>query len=189
MAVAQMHEPMPNGGNNQPNGPGMGTPNSPNPRSDMPGMDNGTQAMMQRNFLHNAAENSMAETELSKLAAEKSSNDGVKKLAQQVIQDNGKLNGDLSHAANANNVPLSDNLPGRARKAEKKMQGLSGTQFDEAYLTELNGYVKNDERLSEGTFDNSSMDMRELDLQIRTMAQNHRQQIDDLAKSENLKLK
>src|SRR5665213_366715 len=77
-----MNQPGTSPNNMQPNG-GMQQQNSP-------------QANMERSFLADMRRNLNVETELSKLAVKNSSNDNVKKFAQQVISENRSVDSQLN---------------------------------------------------------------------------------------------
>lgn len=179
------------------NGSQMGMPNGGmNTGMNRPGMQPGTPGMgqnmlqnsMERNFLANALNDVRAETDLSKLALKKTTNDGVKKLARQVIADNHTLENSLNQEVMGNSFPMIGGLPGQFRKTEKKMKELTGIQFDGTYLSEILGYVKNDQKVSRDA--SASMNLPSLSptiLQMRNLSDNRVQQIKQLAQSENIK--
>lgn len=160
------------------------------PGSNIPGQQNNMNSMMEQSFLRGIAENGQAEMNLSKMALTNSSNDNVKKLAQQMIQDHQRVDSDVSQAANTRNVVVSQSVPGRVKKEEKKLQELTGASFDQAYLKDLDHYVKDDQSRTEQVAGGSnSADIRELAMEVQNMNQVHNQQIQEAAKSENLALK
>lgn len=160
------------------------------PGNNLPGQD-GMNSMVDQSFLRGIAENSLVEMNLSQLAQKNSSNDNVKKLAQQVIQDHQRMSSEISEAASSRNVMLPTSMPGHAKKDEKKMQELTGTEFDQAYLKALDHYAKEDQsrvQQQSGSI-STSPDMRQLAMQVQNMVQNRSQEITEVAKSENLALK
>lgn len=176
----------PVGGQTQPgmNNPGVG--NGPNGM----GQQNNLQATAERDFLGTLQRNNKAETELSKLAVKNSSNDGIKKFAQQVITENHRTGTSLTSAAGSNNLgDLSTNLPGDTKKALKEMKKQTGTQFDGTYLSQMDGYIKNDQKTTANASAlQSSPDLQATAAQLRNLADSRAQQLAQVAQSENFKL-
>ncbi|MHB8302584.1 MAG: DUF4142 domain-containing protein [Acidobacteriaceae bacterium] len=173
----------------QPGGnmPGMAA-NSPNGPNGMMGQ-NSLQANLEGNFLGTMRRNNKAETDLSKLALKNSSNDNVKKMAQQVIAENRKTDMALSTSATTGHLSLDTNLPSQTRKAMKEMKKLTGTDFDKMYLSQMNGYVKNDRKTTQDAQSAlNSSDLSALTMQLRTAADSRAQQLTQVAQSENFKL-
>ncbi len=85
-------------------------------------------------FWNKAAEGGMAEVELSKLAATKATNADVKKFAQKMVTDHTKANGELKTLAGKFNVTLPAELNSTHKSALEKLKGLSGADFDKAYV-------------------------------------------------------
>lgn len=197
MATAQMNGGMPGGSpggmqNGNMNG-GMNRPGMPgNQPNGMIGQQNSMQATMEQNFLGNMRRNSLAETQLSKLALKNSGNDNVKKMAQQVIAENRRLNNALDNSTTndtPNSLPFAPSVPSETRKAEKQMKKLSGTQFDQAYLSQMDGYIKNDKQLvQQASSGLNSPDLHVLTMQVQRTADSRMQQLQQVAQSENFKI-
>ena len=165
------------------------SPNGMQPNGNM-GMQN-PQSGAQASFIANVKRNSKVETDLSKMALKNSSNDGVKQFAQQVIQENRKNEMALTTAdnANASGMPFMASVPDQTRKAEKQMKKMTGTPFDQMYLVQMDGYVKNDQKLVGDASENmNSADMGALTMQMRNTADARTKQIAELAQSENFKI-
>jgi len=191
-AMAQMG----GGGMSAPSGMGGQQPGQMQRPGMQPGQNglnsqNGMNSMLDQSFLRGIAENSLVEMNLSQLAQKNSSNDNVKQLAQQIIRDHQRMSSEISEAASSRNVVLPNSMPGHAKKDEKKMQELTGTEFDQAYLKALDRYMKEDQnRVSQQAgAASTSPDMRQLAMQVQNMTQARSQQITEVAKSENLALK
>ncbi len=90
-------------------------------------------------FWNKAAEGGMAEVELSKLAATKATNPDVKKFAQKMVTDHTKANGELKTLAGKFNVTLPAELSSTHKSALEKLKGLSGAEFDKAYVDAMVG--------------------------------------------------
>ncbi len=179
----------PGGMNQQGTQPNGTQPNGMQPNGNM-GMQN-PQNSAQAAFVANVKRNSKVETDLSKMALKNSSNDGVKQFAQQVIQENRKNEMTLTTADNTNSsgMPFMADVPDQTRKAEKQMKKTTGTPFDQMYLAQMDGYVKNDQKLvTDASANMNSADMGALTMQMRNMADARTKQIGQLAQSENFKI-
>ncbi len=153
------------------------------------GPQNTLEANVEQNFLNRMKSDSMAETEFSKLALKNSSNQDIKKMAQQTIMDNHRMDGAMTGALPNGSFPVGGRLSSQAHKAIKSMKKMTGTQFDQMYLSQMDGYVKNDQKiLSDSSTAVNSPDLRALMSQIRTLADNRVQQLQQVAQSENFKL-
>lgn len=93
-----------------------------------------SQIVRDRMFLRGASESGIAVVKFSQLAQERSSSEDVKNFAQSMVDDHAKLNADLGRVADALGVMLPKEM-NKADKAEYgKLQSLSGSEFDNAYL-------------------------------------------------------
>lgn len=93
-----------------------------------------SQIVRDRMFLRGAAESGIAVVKFSELAQERSSSEDVKSFAQSMVNDHAKLNIDIGHVADELGVMLPREM-NKADKAEySKLQTLSGSAFDNAYL-------------------------------------------------------
>ena len=93
-----------------------------------------SQQQMDKKFVQGALQGGMAEVALGKLALEKSSNEDVKKFAQRMVDDHTKLGEDMKPAAEQLGVAMPAGLSKKDQALEAKLQGLSGAQFDKAYV-------------------------------------------------------
>jgi putative membrane protein len=84
--------------------------------------------------LRDIANANLAEIEAGKLATTKASNADVKKFAQQMVDDHGKELQELQKLAQAKNVDLPSAPDAKHQRAMKKLQGLSGADFDREYM-------------------------------------------------------
>jgi putative membrane protein len=85
-------------------------------------------------FLKDAAAGNMGEVAMGKVALDKSSNDDVKKFAQRMVDDHGKMEGDVETVAKANGVNLPSSPDKGTKKEIAKLQTMSGADFDKAYM-------------------------------------------------------
>lgn len=100
-------------------------------------LDNGTQKMMKSadaTFALKAAQGGLAEVKLGQLAVEKASNPDVKSFAQKMIDDHSKANDQLKAAAGKDRMTLPNTMNAKDQSLYNKLSGLSGTDFDKAYM-------------------------------------------------------
>jgi putative membrane protein len=85
-------------------------------------------------FYRSLAEGGMAEVDLGKLASDKAADPSVKDFGAMMVKDHSAANQELKSLAASKNVSLPDG-PGVAAQAKKaKLEALSGSTFDKAYL-------------------------------------------------------
>jgi putative membrane protein len=84
--------------------------------------------------LRDIANANLAEIEAGKLAATQASNADVKKFAQQMVDDHTKQLQEVQKLAQAKNVDLPSAPDAKHQRAMKKLQGLSGADFDREYM-------------------------------------------------------
>jgi putative membrane protein len=102
-----------------------------------PQTDTGSNKMLKSSdarFAMKAAQGGMAEVQLGQLAAQKASNPDVKAFGQQMVDDHSKANDQLKSVAAQENMTLPTTLDGKDQRLMTKLQGLSGSDFDKAYV-------------------------------------------------------
>ena len=85
-------------------------------------------------FVTKVAKGGMAEVELGKLAADKSSNDAVKKFGQRMADDHSRANDELAALAKSKNVTLPTEIGPEEKALRDRLMKLSGPAFDQAYM-------------------------------------------------------
>lgn len=104
-----------------------------NPANTM-GMNMGSNPTDAQGFATRAAQGGMAEVELGRLASQKAQNAEVKKFAQMMVQDHTNANTELKSLASKKNITLPTALDAEHKAVMDKLQGLSGAEFDKAYM-------------------------------------------------------
>jgi len=94
-----------------------------------------TQLIKDRMFVRKATEDGFAEVQFSQLAAQKSSNDDVKKLGQKLVDDRTILDNNMKPVADELGVRSPTKLAKSDQDELAKLKGLSGADFDKEYLT------------------------------------------------------
>ena len=88
-------------------------------------------------FAAKAAQGGVAEVQLGKLAAEKASSPAVKAFGQQMVDDHSKANDELKSVAEKENMTLPVSPNAKQQAMYTKLQALSGTAFDRAYVSSM----------------------------------------------------
>jgi putative membrane protein len=92
------------------------------------------QEMIDRQFIRNAAENTLADSQLGKLALAKGS-PGVQTLAQRLVDDHAAMSKDMAAVADSLGIMLPKRVNKEHQKEYDKLSALSGKDFDTEYLT------------------------------------------------------
>lgn len=87
-----------------------------------------------RQFVEKAAMSDQFEIQTGKLATEKARNDKVKTFGQHMIDDHGKTSATMKTLAQQKSVELPTKLDAEHQRKLTQLQGLSGAQFDSAYV-------------------------------------------------------
>ncbi|MBD2356137.1 DUF4142 domain-containing protein [Tolypothrix sp. FACHB-123] len=85
-------------------------------------------------FINQAAQSDLTEIQTSQLALQKSQNTAVRNFAQQMIKHHTASSQKLAAIAQAKGVTLPTELDSQNQALLTKLQGLSGSNFDQAYM-------------------------------------------------------
>jgi putative membrane protein len=122
----------------QPNSPAGQTPGQNNPAMDSQMNSMNAQALaMDKMFVKRALQGGMAEVQLGQLTLQKSNNDQVKQFAQRMIDDHTKLGDEMKPVAQQLGVSDPNGVSKKDRATMAKLQALSGTAYDEAYIRDM----------------------------------------------------
>jgi putative membrane protein len=86
-----------------------------------------------RSFIEQAASGGMAEIQAAQLAQQRSNSPQVKQFANRVIADHTQANSELQQIAQDQNVTLPEQPSAKDASAYRRLIGLTGTAFDQAY--------------------------------------------------------
>jgi putative membrane protein len=176
----------------QPNGPAGQNPGQNNPAMDsrMNGMAAaGQPSVTDKMFVRRAMEGSMAEVQLGQLTLQKSNNDQVKQFAQHMIDDHTKLNDQLKPVAQQLGVSAPNQVSKKDRATMAKLQALSGSAYDEAYIRDMVKDHKQD--LSDFQGEASSgqdQTVKDAATQGSRVISQHLQMIQQIAKDQNINM-
>jgi len=148
-----------------------------------------SEQMMERNAFGNLRRNLDVETELSKMAVKNSSNDDVKKFAQQVITENHGLSNELIMPNPNGEVMDPEMVPSQTRKAEKEMKKMTGKPFDQMYLVQMDAYVKNDQQVAHSAESMMSVPkVSEVATRVQSVSEDREKQIGTLTQETGFKI-
>ena len=86
------------------------------------------------NFVTKAAVGGIAEVRLGQLAILKASNGEVKSFGQQMADDHGKANTELTDLAKMKGMTLPTDIDAKHQATYDRLSKLSGAEFDRAYM-------------------------------------------------------
>ena len=134
-------------------------------------------------YLKDAAQSDMAEMSMAQLALQKSSNDDIKSYANQMMADHQKTSDAAKPVAEKAGVPMPADVNPKQKAQYTKLQGLSGTQFDNAYVKANvldHRMILKKGKAEAATTQNS--DMKTLTAMQEPIITDHTQKAEDLAK-------
>ncbi len=162
--------------------PNTNDPNSPlNTNRDMQ-----IQKADDKTFLRDAAIDGMVEVELAKLAVQRASNDSVKQLGQQMVDDYTKANDELKQIASKENINVPDSLDSKHQSQVDKLSNLSGANFDRAYIKEeLKDHRQDVKEFQNEAENGSKPEVKNFASKILPMLQEHLNTLKDLSKQKS----
>lgn len=111
-------------------------------------------------FFTKAGEAGLAEVELGKLAAQKATNPEVKKFAQKMVDDHTKAGNELKDLAAKKGKTLPADMNSSHKSTLEKLKGLSGADFDKAYVDAM----VDDHETAVDLFENEAEDGTDADI-------------------------
>jgi len=120
-----------------------------------------------QDFVNKASMSDMAEINVSRIAVKSASDDGVKKFAQQMIDDHGKTSKEMLEIVNKKRLSAPERMDAEHDKLARKLGSLSGSDFDTEYVA---GQVK-DHEAAVALFEAQAKDGKDDDL--RAFAKKH----------------
>src|SRR5205823_120103 len=94
----------------------------------------GSTSRSTQTFVKRALADGMADVELGRLAAEKASNEHIRKFGERMVEDHTKVGDELKGIASAKQIEIPAGLPPRERALRDRLSRLSGRAFDRAYI-------------------------------------------------------
>jgi putative membrane protein len=87
-----------------------------------------------KHFVHEALVGGMAEVQLGQLASQKGTAQDVKQFGQKMVEDHTKLGNQMKRVADQIGVTPPTALSPKDQALKTRLEGLSGAQFDRAYI-------------------------------------------------------
>jgi putative membrane protein len=177
---------------------GMGAPaEQTTPANNNPGMNDAQQMQQQQNtpeeamqdkaFVHSALEGNLAEVQMGQLAAQKGSSDDVKQFGQKMVNDHTQLNNQMKQAAQQLDVRPPKGLSKKDKEEVAKLQNLSGTQFDNAYIEAmLKDHKKDLSDLKQEAQNTQNPALKQVAQQDAQVVDQHLQLIQQIARTHNV---
>jgi len=107
------------------------------PKSTQPSPQIASAQAVDQQFIKTAAEGSMAEVEMGRLAAERASHSDVKAFGQKMVDDHEKVDSQLKSIAAEKHVALATALSAKDKSTYDRLSRLSGNAFDRAYMQDM----------------------------------------------------
>jgi putative membrane protein len=144
-------------------------------------------AMQDKEFVRSALQGGMAEVQLGQLAAEKGSSDDVKQFGQKMVADHTRLGDQMKVVAAELGVKAPDGPSKKDKELYTKLQGLSGKDFDNAYIVAMVKDHKKDADEFKSQLQSSQNPMvQQVAQQGSQVIDQHLQMIDQIAQNHNL---
>ncbi|MGB9645968.1 MAG: DUF4142 domain-containing protein [Stellaceae bacterium] len=99
----------------------------------------GSQTLSQQDktFVHEAGAGNLAEAELGQLAEQKATTPAVKEFGRWMATDHGLANKWLAAIMREEHEGFQPSLTAEQRQLKQKLEGLSGTEFDQQYVEHM----------------------------------------------------
>ncbi len=118
-------------------------------------------AEKEKEFLKKAAQAQLAEIKLGEMAIEQAGSEMVKQFGEQMILDHSKANRQVTQLARQEGVELPKGLSSKQKEKADKFSGLSGPEFDKAYME----YMTKDHRKDVMEFEQSARQIQDPQVQ------------------------
>jgi putative membrane protein len=189
MAMAQQNQPQQMPPVNQPsnNPAAMSNPNQQQQMQMQQQQNSDMAAMQDKAFLRKAAEGGMAEVQLGQLAQQKASSQDVRQFGEKMVQDHSQLDQQLKPIAEQQGVRPPKALSKKDEATLRKLEGLSGQQFDHAYIEAmLKDHKKDLKEFKETANRTQNPQLKDAAQRGAQVIESHLQDIQQIAKSHNV---
>jgi putative membrane protein len=184
MGMAQMTQPSTGPAGTQPPGAANSSMNSQMNNVQMNGP-----SPVDRLFVKKALQGGIAEVQLGQLTLQKSNNDQVKQFAQKMIDDHTRMGDQMKPVAQQVGVAVPTEPSKKDKATMAKMQALSGSAYDQAYIKDMVKDHKQD--LSDFQMEASSGQdpaVKDAASQGSQVISHHLQMAQQLAKDQNVNM-
>ncbi|HET7101799.1 MAG TPA: DUF4142 domain-containing protein [Terriglobia bacterium] len=186
MAMAQQNQPQQMPPVNQPSNNPAGM-NQQQQMQQQEQQNSDMSAMQDKAFLRKAAEGGMAEVQLGQLAQQKASSQDVRQFGEKMVQDHSQLDQQLKPIAEQQGVRPPKALSKKDEATLRKLEGLSGQQFDHAYIEAmLKDHKKDLKEFKETANRTQNPQLKDAAQRGAQVIESHLQDIQQIAKSHNV---
>ena len=145
----------------------------------------GTVAAADKNFMVAAAEGGMLEVRLGEIAQKKGAKQDVKEFGAMMVADHGKAGEDLKAVSAKLDVKLPASLDAKHKAIVDKLESLSGSAFDKAYLDEmLKAHMKDASAFEDASKTAKDPDVKAFAQRTLPVVQAHLTRVKAMAKNE-----
>ena len=138
-------------------------------------------------FVKKALQGSMAEVQVAQLALQKSTDDQVKQFAQRMVTDHTKMIEDMKPVAQQIGVRIPDGPDKKQKAMMAKLQALSGSDFDKAYVQAMvKDHKEDDSDFKTEISNGQSPAVKDAAAKADPIIESHLQVIQGIAKGMNL---
>jgi putative membrane protein len=96
-----------------------------------------TLSQQDKTFIHEAGAGNLAEAELGELAVQKAGTPAIKEFGRWMATDHGLANKWLAAILREERETFQPTLTAEQKQLKQKLEGLSGTQFDQQYVEHM----------------------------------------------------
>ena len=144
-------------------------------------------AQPDKDFVFRTYQSGMAEIQLGQLAVRKSSSDDVKEFSSKMVDDHETIVDRMEWAAQHMDVRLPSGISKKDKELIAKLQGLSGAEFDNAYIVAMVKDHKSDEgEFREVAHQSKNPNLQRLVQQESPLIEQHLQTIEQIARTHHL---
>jgi putative membrane protein len=166
------------------NGAGMNTQDMNNTQG---ATNPGGPSAMDKMFVKKALEGSMAEVKMGQLAVQKSSDPQVKQFGQRMVDDHTKLIEQMKPVAEQIGVKVPTECSKKDQATLTKMEALSGSDFDTAYIKDMvKDHKADDKDFKQEIASGQSQVVKDAAKQGDQVIESHLQEIQQIAQSKGL---
>jgi putative membrane protein len=113
------------------------TPGQSRLDAEMNGLNSGEASQADKMFVSRTLQSDMAQVQFGQMTLQKTKNEQVKQLAQKMIVDHSELGDKIKAFAKQLGVEIPTQLSKKDKATMAKLQELSGSEYDQAYIKEM----------------------------------------------------
>jgi putative membrane protein len=142
-----------------------------------------------KKFVKSALEGGNAEVKLGQLAAQKARSEDVKQFGQKMVDDHTKLNDQMKQIAQQQGMDVPDGIPAKDKALQTKLSGLSGDDFDKAYIKAmLKDHQKDLSEFKKEASSGNDTSIKDAASQGATVIGEHLQMVQQMAQKHNIQM-